>query len=75
MGIMGPDSTLYLLTQDHGRAMAPAGYSTPDAFAQCKDWASLTVEVTGMSSLRNGVNILEVSRAKIPPPPSPSAAQ
>jgi hypothetical protein len=74
MGIMAQDSTLYLLTQDHGRAMAPSSYSTPDAYAQCREWASLTVEVTGGESLRNGVHVLEVVRAKLVPAEAPSPA-
>lgn len=67
MGLLGPDSTVYLLTQDHGRAMAPSQYQTPDAYAQCKTWASQTVEVTGTLYVRNGINVIEVSRAKLAP--------
>jgi hypothetical protein len=73
MGIMGPDSTVYVLTQDHGRAMAPTSYvGSVDYFAQCKTWASLTVEVTGLTSIRNGVRVLEVTVAKLPAPAAPA---
>ena len=75
MGLLGPDSTVYLLTQDHGRAMAPSQYQTPDAYAQCKDWASMTVEVMGTLYVRNGVNVLEVSRAKVVPADAAAAGR
>lgn len=42
MGMMGPDSMVYMLTLDHGRAMAPTTFTTPDPFAQCKRWADRT---------------------------------
>ena len=66
MGIITSDSTLWLLTQDHGRSMEPASYSgSPDPYIQCKDWPSYIVEVSGLGSYKNGVHVVEVSRAKI----------
>lgn len=72
MGLITADSTLYLLTQNHGRAMAPGGYAgTPDMYAQCREWAALKVEVNGASGFRAGVRVLEVTRAKLAPAPAP----
>lgn len=66
MGIMTADSTLWLLTQDHGRSMEPGSFAgTPDPFIQCKDWPSYVVEVSGLGSFKNGVHVVEVARAKI----------
>ena len=73
MGIMGEDSTIYLLAPEHGRAMAPTTYTTPNPYVQLRDWATLKVEVMGMSSIRGGVHILEVSQAKLAPA-APAAA-
>jgi len=70
MGLLAEDSTVYLLTQDHGRAMAPSQYQTPDAYAQCREWASEAVEITGAASERDGVHVLEVVRAKLVPAPA-----
>jgi hypothetical protein len=67
MGMMGPDSMLYMLTLDHGRAMAPTSYTTPDPYALCKGWAGQEVEVTGMAYQRAGMMIIEVTRAKLLP--------
>ncbi|HET9940243.1 MAG TPA: hypothetical protein VFR25_04015 [Candidatus Eisenbacteria bacterium] len=66
MGIITADSTLWLLTQEHGRSMAPGSYAgSPDPFVQCKDWPSYTVEVKGLASTRNGVHVVEVARATL----------
>jgi hypothetical protein len=66
MGIMTADSTLWLLTQDHGRSMEPGSYAgTPDPFIQCKDWPSYIVEVSGLGSTKNGIHVVEVARAKV----------
>ena len=66
MGIMAADSTLWLLTQEHGRSMAPASYAgVPDPFIQCKDWPSYVVEVRGLGSNRNGVHVIEGARATL----------
>jgi hypothetical protein len=66
MGIMTADSTLWLLTQDHGRSMEPGSFAgTPDPFIQCKDWPSYVVEVSGLGSFKNGVHVVEVARAKV----------
>ena len=73
MGLMTADSTLYLLTQNHGRAMTPASYAgMPDMYAQVREWASLQVEVNGATGIRNGVRVLEVTRAKLLPTPTPA---
>ena len=73
MGLMTADSTLYLLTQNHGRAMAPASFAgTPDMYAQCREWAALQVEVNGATGFRNGVRVLEVTRAKLLPTATPA---
>jgi len=73
MGLMTADSTMYLLTQNHGRAMAPGTFAgTPDMYAQVKEWASLQVEVNGATGFRNGVRVLEVTRAKLVPVPTPA---
>jgi hypothetical protein len=69
MGMMGPDSMLYMLTVDHGRAMAPTSYTTPDPYALCKRWAGQEVEITGMAYERAGMTIIEVTRAKLLPAP------
>jgi hypothetical protein len=74
MGLMSADSTLYLLTQNHGRAMAPASFAgTSDMYAQCREWAAQQVEVNGAVGFRNGVRVLEVTRAKLLPTPTPAA--
>lgn len=66
MGIMTADSTLWLLTQDHGRSMEPGSFAgTPDPYVQCKDWPSYIVEVAGLGSTKNGIHVVEVSRAKV----------
>ena len=73
MGLMTADSTFYLLTQNHGRAMAPASYAgTPDMYAQCREWAAMQVEVNGATGFRNGVRVLEVTRAKVLPTATPA---
>ena len=74
MGIMGPDSMLYMLTLDHARAMAPSTFTTPDPFEQCKQWAGRNVEVVGMAYQRSGMHIIEVTRAKLVPLPALGAA-
>jgi len=70
MGMMGPDSMLYMLTLDHARAMAPTTFTTPDPFVLCKDWAGQTVEIGGMAYERRGMHIIEVTRAKLVPAPT-----
>lgn len=70
MGLFAEDSTVYLLTQDHGRAMAPSQYQTPDAYAQCREWPSQTVEITGAATEHDGVHLLEVLRARLVPAPA-----
>lgn len=70
MGMLGPDSMLYMLTVDHARAMAPSTFTTPDPFVQCKSWAALNVEIAGVAYERRGMHIIEVSRAKLLPAPT-----
>lgn len=66
MGIMTADSTLWLLTQEHGRSMAPGSYvGVPDPFVQCKDWPSYVVEVRGLASNKNGIHVIEVMQATL----------
>ena len=73
MGIIGPDSMVYMLTLDHARAMAPTTFTTPDPFVECKRWAGMTVEVVGMAYERRGMHILEIARAKLLPAAPPTA--
>ena len=75
MGIITADSVIYVLTQDHGRAMAPGTYTNPDQFAQVKQWAARIVEVTGFAHQRGTTRILEVSKAKLLPAATPAATQ
>src|SRR5512144_178520 len=60
MGLITADSTIYLLTQYHDRAMAPTNYPPPDPYMQCRNWASFQVEITGLMSERKGMKYLEV---------------
>jgi hypothetical protein len=75
MGIITADSVVYVLTQDHGRAMAPSTFTNPDQFALVKQWAAKIVEVTGFAHQRGNTRIIEVSKAKLIPAPTPGAAQ
>jgi hypothetical protein len=74
MGLLTADSLVYLLTQDHGRAMAPSTFTTPNPFEQCKQWPSQIVEVSGQGFERGGVKIVEVSRASLVPAATPGAS-
>lgn len=69
MGLLGPDSTVYILSQHHDRAMAPASFAPPDPFQQCHQWPGKQVEVTGLLWVRKGYKELEVRGAKLAPPP------
>jgi hypothetical protein len=79
MGIIGPDSTVYVLSQNHDRAMEPKSFAgSPDPYLQMKQWAAMRVEVTGLNWERNGVKFLEVKYAKLAPaapatPPKPGS--
>ena len=75
MGIITTDSVVWILTQDHGRAMAPQTFTNPDQFAQVKQWAAKIVEVTGFAHLRGTSRIIEVSKAKLLPAATPGATQ
>ena len=75
MGIITADSVVYILTQDHGRAMAPQTFTNPDQFALVKQWAAKMVEVTGFAHQRGNSRIIEVSKAKLLPAATPGATQ
>lgn len=75
MGIITADSVVWILTQDHGRAMAPQTFTNPDQFAQVKQWAAKIVEVTGFAHQRGNSRIIEVSKAKLLPAATPRATQ
>lgn len=75
MGIITADSVVYVLTQDHGRAMAPQTFANPDQFALVKQWAAKIVEVTGFMHERGNTRIIEVSKAKLLPAATPGATQ
>ena len=65
MGVMTADSTVYVLTQNHDRAMDPTSFAgSPDPYQQLKNMASFEVEVLGLNWERNGVKFLEVKYAK-----------
>jgi len=72
MGLITADSTIYLLTQYHDRAMAPANFPPPDPYMQCRNWASFQIEITGMVSERKGMKYLEVMSSKPAPPANPN---
>jgi hypothetical protein len=74
MGLITADSTVYILTQNHDRAMTPTAFPPPDPFAQCKGWPSFQVEVNGYVWERKGMKALEVLRAKLLPAPPAAAA-
>ena len=79
MGVMGADSTVYVLTQNHDRAMDPKTFAgSPDPYVQLKQWAAMKVEIQGLDWERNGVKFLEVKYAKLVPaapgtPPKPGS--
>jgi len=72
MGLLAADSTIYLLTQFHDRAMAPSNFPPPDPYLQCRNWASFQVEISGMVSERRGMKYLEVMSSKPAPPANPN---
>lgn len=68
MGLLTADSTVYVLTQNHERAMEPKSFvGSPDPFIFLKTMAARQVEVLGLNWERNGVKFLEVKFAKTPP--------
>lgn len=69
MGLLGPDSTVYILTQNHDRAMDPRAFQPPDPYQQCKEWAAKQVAVTGLLWERKGYKELEVKAARLAPAP------
>ena len=64
--------TLYVLTENHDRAMAPTNFQPPNPFALCGDWVSLRVEVSGLTWEHDGTRFLEVRAAKLAPPAEPA---
>jgi len=68
MGLITADSTTYMLTENHDRAMAPSSFPPPDPYGQCRQWASFRIEVTGFMWERKGTRFLEVLSAKPAPP-------
>ena len=73
MGLMTADSTIYLLTQNHDRAMEPRSYPPPDPYMVCKQNAANEMLVTGLVWERDGIKELEVKAAKVAPAPPPTA--
>lgn len=72
VGLVTADGVVYVLTQNHDRAMAPSNFPPPDPYALCRTWPSLQVDVTGFVWERNGSKFLEVLSAKIAPPIEPA---
>jgi hypothetical protein len=71
MGLITADSTVYTLTENHDRAMAPSNFPPPNPYAQCRSWASFQIEVSGFLWERKGVKYLEVLAAKPAAPAEP----
>jgi hypothetical protein len=67
IGLITADSTAYVLTQNHDRAMAPTNFPPPDPYSQCRAWPSLQVEVSGFVWERKGTKFLEVLSSKPAP--------
>jgi len=74
MGLITADSVVYLLTQNHDRAMTPQQFPPPDPYAQLKGWISSRVEITGLSWERKGQKMMEVKMVKLLPSPPAAAA-
>jgi hypothetical protein len=73
IGLITADSTVYVLTQNHDRAMAPTNFPPPDPYSQCRGWPSFQIEVSGFVWERKGTKVLEVIASKPAPPPATSA--
>jgi hypothetical protein len=69
IGLITADSTVYMLTENHDRAMAPTNFPPPDPYIQCRSWASFQVTISGFMWERKGSKFLEVLSAKPAPPP------
>ncbi|HET7904022.1 MAG TPA: hypothetical protein VFM17_05635 [Candidatus Eisenbacteria bacterium] len=66
MGLITADSTVYVLSQNHDRAMEPKSFgNTPDPYQQLKGWAAEQVEIFALPWERNGIKFLEVKFAKL----------
>jgi hypothetical protein len=69
MGLMTADSVVYVLTQNHDRAMDPQSFGgSADPYQQLKTWAAEQVEIFGLPWERDGVKFLEVKFVKLAPP-------
>ncbi len=67
MGIITADSVVYVLTQNHDRAMEPQTFgNSPDPYQQLKQLAAKQVEIYGLPWERDGVKFLEVKFMKVP---------
>jgi len=73
MGLATDDGTIFLLTQNHDRAMEPRAFGPPDPFQVCKQNAANRMTVTGLVWERDGIKELEVKAAKVAPAPPPTA--
>lgn len=71
MGLATADSTIYLLTQNHDRAMDPRSFTPPDPYQVCKQNAANQMTVTGLLWERDGIKEFEVKAAKVAPAPPP----
>lgn len=69
-GLITADSTVYLLSQNHDRAMDPTGYGPPDPYELCKRNPATMMEITGFVWERKGYKELEVKMARVAPTPS-----
>ncbi len=63
MGLITADSVVYVLTQNHDRAMAPGSFPPPDPYGLCRGWPSIQVEIAGYTWERKGLKMLEVRMA------------
>ncbi|HEX7078915.1 MAG TPA: hypothetical protein VF363_10875 [Candidatus Eisenbacteria bacterium] len=72
MGLATADSTIYLLTQNHDRAMDPKFFPPPDPYEVCKLNAARQMIVSGWIWERDGIKEFEVKAAKVAPAPPPA---
>jgi hypothetical protein len=67
MGLLTADSTVYLISMDHGRAMTPESYQTPNPYDLCKQSPAAIVDVSGFAYEKGGIHIIEITRAALAP--------
>jgi hypothetical protein len=61
MGLLTTDGDLYMISQDHMRAMDPAGYrETPNPFDKARGLMAWTVDLVGHAMERKGQRIVEI---------------